>query len=472
MTYPNVLVMGYLKATGQLTPETAMKLKHAIHLGYQRLLTFETPDGGFDWYGRSPGKTILTAYGLLEITAMSKVHDVDPAWIARIAKWLLAQQMPDGRFPAEGCPHSWRGTEGSSLAATAYVTWALLEAGHRDPASASISWLRRHAEEAQDPRDLALLANALVAWNADHEFTRGVLRRLEAAAIRDGRQSHWESALEGFVYSSGASAHAETTALATYALLRGRGSPERANGALEWLSRAKSANGTWGSTQATILAIQALLAAAQSGGSALKGTVEVRASLNGGPTATLTFAEGKTDYLQQLSFRGQARAGGNRLRLEATAESGLVWQTVGRAWIPGRAAPAPDAGPLELSVTYDRTTLSADETLRAQVRVATRAENPTFMVIADLGVPPGFEPLTEDLEQLVARRVIDKFALPGRQVTVYLGDLARGKPIEFSFRMRARFPVRAAVPPSTVYEYYTPSRRAEASGLPEEVDVR
>src|SRR5258707_1048293 len=47
-TYPNVLVLNYMKRTGRLTPEVEIKARKYINAGYQRLLTFEVPDGGFE----------------------------------------------------------------------------------------------------------------------------------------------------------------------------------------------------------------------------------------------------------------------------------------------------------------------------------------------------------------------------------------------------------------------------------------
>jgi uncharacterized protein YfaS (alpha-2-macroglobulin family) len=40
-TYPNVLVLDYLKTTNQAAPEVQMKAEEYINLGYQRLTTFE-----------------------------------------------------------------------------------------------------------------------------------------------------------------------------------------------------------------------------------------------------------------------------------------------------------------------------------------------------------------------------------------------------------------------------------------------
>ena len=62
------------------------------------------------------------------------------------------------------------------------------------------------------------------------------------------------------MHSRGSTLDVEATALATLALLRTRQHPEAARKALTWLSRGKGPSGTWGSTQATILAMKALLA--------------------------------------------------------------------------------------------------------------------------------------------------------------------------------------------------------------------
>ncbi|RME61450.1 MAG: hypothetical protein D6790_07805, partial [Caldilineae bacterium] len=89
-TYPNVLVLDYLKATGQINPEVQLRAEEFINLGYQRLLTFETDvPGGFSLFGDPPPWPMLTAYGLMEFTDMSRVSYVDPALIDRIVSFLV-----------------------------------------------------------------------------------------------------------------------------------------------------------------------------------------------------------------------------------------------------------------------------------------------------------------------------------------------------------------------------------------------
>jgi hypothetical protein len=65
--------------------------------------------------------------------------------------------------------------------------------------------------------------------------------------------------------------------------------------------------------------------------------------------------------------------------------------------------------------------------------------------------------LTEDLSRLVEQGVIARYELAGRQIIVYLEDFAYGTPLSFSYRLRARFPLRAQTPPSSAYDYYNPN---------------
>ena len=119
-TYPNVLVLDYLKTTNQAAPEVQMKAEQYINLGYQRLTTFEVKSsGGFSLFGDAPADRMLTAYGLQEFSDMSRVHDVDPALLKRAA------QMPVQ--PAKRATVRGRTTAG-------WCTKHLAEPGQRPPA--------------------------------------------------------------------------------------------------------------------------------------------------------------------------------------------------------------------------------------------------------------------------------------------------------------------------------------------------
>src|SRR5581483_8968250 len=109
------------------TPEIEIKARKFITAGYQRLLTFEVPGGGFEWFGQPPANICLTAYGILEFTDMAKVYPVDEAVTERARQWLYAQQSSDGSWESNNRGWTWAG-RGSM---TSFAAWCLAESGDR-----------------------------------------------------------------------------------------------------------------------------------------------------------------------------------------------------------------------------------------------------------------------------------------------------------------------------------------------------
>lgn len=77
--YPNILALKYLEDNKITNEEIRQKALNYISSGYQKLLTYEVKgeSGGYSLYGKSPAETVLTAYGLMEITDLKEVYNVD-----------------------------------------------------------------------------------------------------------------------------------------------------------------------------------------------------------------------------------------------------------------------------------------------------------------------------------------------------------------------------------------------------------
>src|SRR5438045_9337786 len=84
---------------------------------------------------------------------------------------------------------------------------------------------------------------------------------LDARTERD--EQAWWSAEETNVYATGTSASVETTGLAAQALLKWGGASGTARKAMNYIAAKKEASGAWGTTQATIMALRALLLATE-----------------------------------------------------------------------------------------------------------------------------------------------------------------------------------------------------------------
>ena len=309
-TYPNVLALDYLRRTRTSSPDVEMKARQYIHLGYQRLVSFEVAGGGFDWFGRPPANRLLTAYGLMEFTDMARMHDVDPGLIERTRRWLLDQQRVDGSWDPEGRmlhENPARSANLARLSTTAYVAWAVFGATPHDPdAATTLDYLTGHAPASiDDPYVLALVANAVAAIDPNSHMLRSYADRLEqqAQTSADGKQVWWASGTgrRTMFFGGGRSASIEATALASFFLIRTGQHPGTARSALTWLVAQKDATGTWHSTQATVLAFKALLAGA---GQPLGKEQErrIRVAIDGDAMQEVVIPKDESDVMRQIDL--------------------------------------------------------------------------------------------------------------------------------------------------------------------------
>ena len=445
-----------MQTTGQASPELKLTAEKYVGTGYQRLLTFEVSGGGFSLFGQPPAEVFLSAYGLMEFNDMADVYPVDEAVIERAAQWLLNQQQPDGTWQVG----DYRAGQGT-LGATAYVTWALVEAGHEDTSQVSqaISYIREFALAEDDPYNLALAANALAAYDPGHGTTQAVINRLYEKRVQEGGIVYWSVGAGSFMGATGESGSLETTALAAYALMRADAHPDAVSGALAYLVQGKDSWGTWGTTQATILTLKTLLLATEKAGQA-EGPANIRVSLNKEQTQEIVIDHTNADVVHLVSFdRGFSPSGSNRVQIEVDGGGNLMYQVATSFYLPwDQVPPEPEMEKLiTIDVAYDRTAMAVNDTVTVDVGVKLNKEGVVKMALIDLGVPPGFTVLAEDLSRLVEQGVIARYELTGRQIIIYLEDFSSQTPLRFSYRLRARFPMRAQTPPSSAYDYYNPS---------------
>jgi len=476
-TYPNVLALDYMKRTKKLTPEIHAKAEGFIANGYQRLLTFEVPGGGFSWFGEAPANKILTAYGLMEFNDMSKVSDVDPRLIERTGEWLARQQQPDGSWK----PDTYFINEGATnrynsdvLRITAYIAWSLANTGYKGPAVEKAKHFIESDNGAKaDAYTLAVIANFAADYAQDREFTRRSMQALLDARTEKDGQVFWNAEETG-VYSTGQSAAIETTGLATQALLKWGQASETVRKALNFISSKKEASGNWGTTQATITSLRALVLATELSASDVRGSLTI--ALNGKPVETLKLTAENNDLLHQFVFKGAglidpAKPASVELKFDGSGT--LAYQVVGRYFTPWEERPAGE--PLSIDVAYDRTHLAQNDIATATATIRNNLPKTANMVMVDLGIPPGFDLLSEDLQSFQEKTAgresgrLEKFSLTATQAILYFNALSARETVTLSFRLRAKYPIRARTFQSRVYEYYDPDVNSTARPVQLEV---
>jgi len=411
----------------------------------------------------------------MEFYDMSKVYDVDPKLIARTQQWLAGQQQADGSwkpdtsFINEGATNRYNT---DVLRITAYIAWSLGNTGYQGTAvEQAKQFVEKHMNAKIDTYTLAVVASFAADYGKDREFTRRAIQLLLDARTEKGELVWW-SAEDTGVYATGESAIVETTGLAVQALLKTGEASGTTRRAMSYIASKKDAAGTWGTTQATIMALRALLLATEKGAADVQGTLEVL--LNGKPAEKLVLTPKNNDLLHQFVFKGIDSQSATTVEIQFEGKGGLAYQVVGSYFLPWDQKPAGE--PLSIDVAYDRTQLAQDDIATASATVRNNLDKTAKMVMVDLGIPPGFDLLSEDLQAYQEKSAslksghLSKFSLTATQAILYFDSFAPGDTITVKFRLRAKYPIRARTFKSRVYEYYDPEVSSVAR--PVQLEVR
>jgi hypothetical protein len=481
VNYPNILVLDYLRATGRQSPAIELSAQQKLNLGYQRLLQFEvrgTP-GGFSLFGDPPPDTMLTAYGLHQFTDMAKVTYVDPQLIERAVAFLLDRQQADGSWDPRG-NQIFVGAVSqpairtqSQVAETAYVAWALANAGlsAQTDLAQTHDFLTKNLDiSTADSYVLAIVTNTYLALGLPAD---PLLDELATRALPSfGGASHWSSNVTTWLHASGPGVDLETTAMAALAFIESGRNFDLVEQALQYITDRRDQFGAYGTTQATVWALKALVRAAEVGDEGETATITLR--LNDGTPQTILIDQASGDAIHQINFDeigeiGDLGDSGDQpaqLQITLDGRRAVYYQVTTSAYLPWSTGPAPtpsateqSAQAVQIDVDYDKTELRVNDVVQVTAAIEVLAEGTIGTLLVDLGVPPGFSPVLDDLEQLVTQGIVARYELTGRQIIFYLTDIPSGSVTTLRYGLRARYPIRAQAPQSTAYNYYTPAQQ-------------
>ncbi|MCC6628690.1 MAG: alpha-2-macroglobulin [Chloroflexi bacterium] len=471
---PNVFIGRYLKETGQLKPEVMAKAEVMMLTGYQRQLTYRRNDGSFSAFGQSDkeGSLWLSAFVLKTFAQARDLLFIDDAVLNAMRGWIARVQRPDGSFEPVGFVHHQEllgGLKGTT-ALTGFVAVALAEAGETAAAGKAISYLEKKLDETTDAYATALSAYALtLAKSGRAADARAKLLGL-ARETPDGLT--WGPSLDqpppmpaAAVAPGGRpvppkrpdrGAAIETTGYAALALLAG-GDRLAAGRAAQWLASQRNALGGFGSTQDTIVALQALTTAAASARADIDATVKLTA---GGFGKDVRIAPDNADTLQVIDLP----AGGD-LQLEPRGKGTLTAQLVKRFNVPAAEAAARSAFQVEVRYGAEQVAVNDLLTITASVRFTPPEPVAAGMVVLDVAVPTGFAPETPTLEALAKGNAkLKRWEIAGRKVILYIEDMQPDERLIFAFQARALYPVKAQAVGSQAYAYYRPEWAGESLG--------
>lgn len=463
---PDIYVTNYLKETGQLKPEIMAKAELLMVTGYQRQLTYRRTDGSFSAFGNSDkeGSLWLTAFVLKTFFQAKDLVYVDPAVLEAAKNWILKYQKSDGSFESVGFVHHQEiigGVTGKD-ALTAYIAIALQETGEKEAAGRAVRYLESKIDSIDSPYAMAITTYALEL--AGSGLKDRAYQKLMSMATEDENGLSWSGPVAVPVSEpkigimpprpSTKTTAIEATAYATLAL-SAHGDRLNAGLAARWLTSKRNSYGGYGSTQDTVVSLQALT----DYGRTARADIDLRITMDTGKEKKeLRVNRENADVLQLIEVPQQAR-----LTLNAEGKGDAVMQVVKRYNLPQPGKE--ESSDFQIRVDYNTTEVAVNDKVTVSVQVEFTPALPikAEMVVLDISVPTGFAPISESIDQVVKGQAgkIQRYDVAGRKVIFYLVNISPGEKLGFTFDIKALYPVRAEGTASQVYSYYKPEMKGE-----------
>ncbi|MEM9346284.1 MAG: alpha-2-macroglobulin family protein [Planctomycetota bacterium] len=502
-TFPLVMAQQYFMSHQGVDPELIARAKEKLDAGYKRLIGFETPDKGYEWFGSTPPHEALTAYGLLQFNEMKDVMDVDQTMIKRTQDWLMSRCGEDGSFQLDKKALDSFGRAPQDTT-DAYIVWSLLEAGY-DPTriQKSVDLVLNKAIEGDDAYVITLGANIARLAHDEHVVQMSI-RSVDASlpahykdienklliklANKLSDEGFIEGAITSITNSGGDALKIETTSLAILAWLKDDAYTQQVEKAILWLTERCKA-GRFGSTQSTVLALKAIVEYDKAR-STPKAPGILQLLVNGKPVGEpVKFGEETRGAIHLPAIAGHLTPGKHTIAVKMEGGSKMPYSIAVdyfadtpssseecklriAAHVSVDQLQHPDQEEIkELIKTNQPPTkrypwvVQEGESTEINVMVTNVTKDGLPTPLAIVGIPGGLEPDFDQLKELVAVGKIAAFEVIGRDVVLYWREIKPEQVVDLSIRCTAAVPGTYTGPASRAYLYYTDEYKQWAEGL-------
>ena len=467
-TWINALVLDYLKWTGDSKPDLETRALGNLDSGIQQSITFECTGGGFTWFGDpDPAHSILTAFGLLMFEDIGQHKEVDPGLENRARMMLEGRQEQDGHWASN------QGTKNQlipwdDLRTTCIVAWGLGENGEADPTvmAGGIAWILQELVDTADTYTIAMCANALLTVAPEDPATDSVVADLLSRTSQDPQGlTYWDSDYPGVSNAGGEIAQVETTALVAQALYRIAEPPLVVESAMKFLASKKSADGNFRSTQGTIQAMRAFVAAARLASGDTDADVTVRV---GDQVVYETHIDANNREVVHMISLAEWADSDIPVFIDYSGEGKLYYQLSNRHYRPWDPATRRVGPNMDVTVDYAPTSVLVGQAITATIRVENTGGTSVTagdMPMVEFGIPPGFDPDLSDLDKLVAGDPnVARYELKTDKVLIYLHALGTAPEewFQLDIPLSPRFPMEITTRPGRVWEFFKPDSVSES----------
>jgi uncharacterized protein YfaS (alpha-2-macroglobulin family) len=458
-SYPNVMVLDYLKSTDSKDDKTIGKATALLDKGYDRLITFESKDKGYEWFGANPGHEALTAYGLMQFNDMKKVgKTIDNKMMDRTAKWLMDKRDGKGGFARSAQALDNFGRAKKEIT-DAYIVYALSEAGFTD-IKKEFETAYQYGLTSKDNYVMALMASA--AFNLN-EKSKGenLIKILLSQQEKDG---NWLGAEHSITYSQGKSLIIQTTSLAIMALLKSENNAGIAiNNGVQYIVASRDGNGTFGNTQGTVLALKALTTYAKmSKKTNESGTLVIY--IDGKKVGEKPYLAGEREAITINNLAPFLAANGQHTaKVKYVGAHNPLPYSLAINWNTSLPVSANECV-VDLKTTLSANNMQVGETVRLAAQLSNKKNEGIATTIAIIGIPAGLSVQPWQLKELQEKKAFDYYEIIGNKLVLYYRCMAPNLIKEINFDLKAEIPGNYQASASSAYLYYTNEYKTWCAG--------
>ncbi|XP_029283155.1 LOW QUALITY PROTEIN: venom factor-like [Cottoperca gobio] len=452
-----------------------------IRRGYEKQLDFKKSDGSYPPYRKEGASTWVTAYVVKVFSMAYSITGINSQQVCDPLLYLVKNKhkLNTGRFVEDNPVYTTTMTGGlrgddPETTLTAFVLIALAEAKRAGirctgpNVDVVISKTAEYLKSAlmstgRRPYTVAIASYALALLGKAQNYNP--THALLSAAAPGG--SSWPDNQNTLFTLEG-------TGYALLALVK-LGRMEEAAAPFKWLNSQRRRGGGFGSTQSTMVVLQALSEYLINKPPPDRFSLDVDVRLTGRSEIRYHFnpetayATRSSNLPPDLDLEVQAQGNGQGI-LEVVTHYNQLHEVEEKR-------PCKD---FELNVTIEESSekAPADVEKSYQITIKVKALGPedVRMVVLDISLPTGFTPENSDLERLYnsVDRYINNFQIVDNlsdrgSLIIHLFKVSHREPEILIFRLQQGFKVGLLQPSSvTVYEYYNPDHRCSRTYTPRE----
>lgn len=450
--YPDILVLKYLKNNNLDNQEIKTKALEYISAGYQKLLTYEVKGtkGGYSLYGGNPAEPVITAFGLMEMNELSEVYEIDENVVENMKQYLFSQQKINGNFDYDSTYIGNTESE-DNLAINAYIIWALSEVCPEDARiDKSVQYLVKNIDKAKDSYTLALMANVFINTNEIQEGKKVINKLVEKIIINDDI-AYVDSSISDYYGTKRKYQNLQSTALMSMALSKSESNNKTNQALINYIIKAKSANGTWGTTQSTILGLKAINQY-EKNSDVSNQTIKVKVNND------IKSIDIDKNNLDVYEFTFENVSNENKISIEMK-KGKITYEILKQYYKPYEELTfnqdTSSANRIMIEQTITKQAKINDEIIQ-DIHVVNKAGEDILNGLVQINIPQGCSVNEQSLMMLKHNGTIEKYEYNYGKINLYLRNFKIDNEISLVIKYRALYPEIVTGGAVRIFDYYNP----------------